>query len=116
MQKDRNKTGAAAYPGIARPVVGSVLTAVSAVAFLFLFMILPLVGSAGQAAAIPYAGKNFAFFLFVLLVCMALAGMAVASKLARRRLDGSPLPYASLGLLGMGAVLLLLLVSGALRI
>lgn len=101
-------------PFFAHPAVGSALTVLSGLSLLFLCTILPLVGKAGAAA--PHTQKNFVAFLGVLLLSFVLAGGAVLSKMARRKLDGSPLPAFSLGLCALYTVLLFALMTGLLRI
>jgi hypothetical protein len=101
------------YPLFARPMVGQVLTVIAALALYFVFMILSLVGPAGQAA--PHARANLIAFTCVLLVAIGLAVVALQSKLMRRKLDGSPLPRVSMILLGIGLFLLLALVTGLLK-
>ena len=86
----------------------------SGLSFMFLAMCLPLVGPAG--ATVPYARANQWTFLAVLFVAMVLAVLAVVSKLERRKLDQSPLPYASIGLVVLYAVLLVAVFGGLLRI
>lgn len=98
----------------AKPAVGSTFTVLSAVAFLVLCMVLPLVGQA--AAVVEYRQKNFYTFLAVLIVCFVLAALAVFSKLERRKLDQSPLPYSSLGLCAICLVLFIALITGMLSV
>jgi hypothetical protein len=97
-----------------RPLVGTLLTILSGLSFLFVSMLLPLVGRAGAATA--YAGKNFTAFLGVLLLSLVLAVLAIVSKLERRKLDQSPLPYLSFGLCGICVLLLVALLTGLLSI
>lgn len=105
----------------ARPAVGSLFTVLSALSFLFLCMILPIVGSAaahgsgspGATTAEHYA-KNFWAFLGVLLGALALAALAVVSKMERRKVDGSPMPLYSVGLVVLLVFMLIALLSGAL--
>lgn len=113
---EQNSKAAApdAVPLFDRPGVGSLFTILSGLAFLFLCMILPLVGKAG--AVTVHARANFVAFLVALLACIALAALATVSKLQRRRIDGSPLPVFSIVLLGLSTLLLLALVTGLLRI
>lgn len=97
-----------------QPVVGTALTILSGLSFLFVCMILPLVGRSGSAA--PHADKNYRAFLGVLLLSLALGILAAISKIERRKIDGSPLPYLSLGLSGVCLVLLMALLTGLLSI
>ena len=99
---------------LSTPWVGTVLTVASGLSFLFVCMFLPLVGKAG--AAVPYARQNFFAFLAILLISIAFAGLATFSKIARRKIDGSPLPKFSIILLGLGALLLVALLTGLLHI
>lgn len=99
---------------LARPAVGSTLAVLSGLSFLFLCMILPLVGRAGSA--VPYAGKNFISFLLVLLLSLGLSVAACLSKFQRRKTDGSPMPYGSLALCGLLVFLLVALLTGLLAI
>jgi hypothetical protein len=59
-------------------------------------MILTFVGPAGSK--VPHAAQNKSAFLSILMLTLVLAGLSVYSKLGRRRFDGSPLPYCSIGL------------------
>jgi len=111
-----NEKQQAEYRGrfFTRPWVGTVFTVLSALSFLFLGMILPLVGRAG--ANRPYSHENFMAFLGVLLVSLLLALLAVFSKMQRRKVDKSPLPYGSFGLVAVCLFLLLALFTGLLRV
>lgn len=97
-----------------RPGTGSALAILSGLSFLFLCMVLPLVGPAGASA--PHADQNFRAFLIVLLVSLALSLAATFSKLSRGKIDGSPAPRWSMGLSGLLVLLLLCLFTGLLRI
>ncbi len=97
-----------------RPNIGNYLTIAAAVTFQFVLILLPLVGPAGAVA--PHATKNFVAFLAVLLLALALSGLAVYSKLKRRQIDGSPLPYWSFALTGVCLFFLFALFAGLLRI
>lgn len=101
-------------PVLARPAVGTALTIASGLAFLFLCMILPLVGKAGVMR--DHYTANFVAFLMVLILTGVLAGLAVYSKLQRRHIDASPLPKFSMLILGLSVLLFLALVSGLLKI
>lgn len=79
-----------------RPATGTGLAVASALSFFFLCMILPLVGPAGSR--VEHAAQNKVAFLAVLLVTFSLAALSVFSKMGRRKIDASPLPYFSLGL------------------
>ncbi len=97
-----------------RPASGTILTISALLSFQFLCMILPLVGPSGAAA--PHASANFAAFLGVLLLTMLLAGLSIYSKLMRRKIDGSPLPWWTFGLMGVCLVILVSLFAGWLSV
>lgn len=97
-----------------RPEVGTVFTILSGLAFLFVCMILPLVGKAGVATV--HIRQNTIAFSAAVLVCLVLAALASWSKLKRRALDQSPLPLFSLGLCVVSILLLIALYGGLLRI
>ncbi len=99
---------------LANRAVGNTLAILAGLVFLFLCMILPLVGPAG--AATPYATANFIAFLGVLLLALVLSGLATWSKLQCRKVDGSPFPLWSAGLTGVLVFLLLMLLTGMLKI
>lgn len=101
-------------PFFARPLVGTALTTASWVSFLFVCMILPLVGKAAVATIHPQ--KNFIAFLIALLASLALAVLATISKLERRKIDHSPLPRFSFLMVGLCVLLLVALLAGLLRI
>ena len=73
----------------------------------------PVHPGAGPA---PHLAKNYIVFTSVLLLSLALAALAVVSKMERRKVDGSPLPWYSLGMCGVCVVLVLALVTGLLGI
>lgn len=107
----------------AKPAVGSVLTVLGGVAFLFLCEILPLVGPAaakgsGSPGAIQAAHYKLNLFAFLctLMVTMALSIGAILSKLERRKIDGSPLPFFSILLTGLCVLLIFALFTGLLTI
>lgn len=117
----------------ASPVVGTVLTVAAALAFQFLCMVLPLVGKAGMFPQREYAVRgmmnvpgphgydsyvteNRVAFLAVLLVALGLAAAATASKLMRRKIDGSPFPKLSAALCACCVGLLVAHVTGLLQI
>lgn len=114
------------HPGntlITHPLVGSVLTVLSALSFLFLCMILPLVGPAAMrgsgspgADTAPHVGANITAFLSVLLLTFILGALGVYSKLQRRKIDGSPLPFWSVALCGICVFLLIAFLTGLLQI
>ena len=105
MTQKPNKQEVVELPFFARPGVGSFFTRLSALSFYFVCMILPIVGPAaahgsgspGATTAAHYQ-QNFLAFLSVLLVSLALAVLALISKLERRKIDQSPFPLYSVGL------------------
>jgi hypothetical protein len=119
-KKEQNTFGGSLF---AHPVTGQILTVLSGLSFLFLSMLLPLVGPAaahgsGSPAATraPWYWSNFYSFLGVLLISLLLAGAATMSKLERRKMDQSPLPYFSMGIGFLCILLLIALVTGTLAI
>lgn len=108
---------------VAAPMVGQVLSIVFGLLFLFQCMILPLVGKAamqgsGSPGAGPaeWAGDNQTFFAAMLGVTLAVGAAAFYSKWLRRRLDGSPFPKATAGVLALTVGLLLVFMAGLLKI
>lgn len=93
---------------------GTALTIAAGLSFLFLCMILPLVGKAGVMTV--HARQNFIAFLLVLLLTCVLSIAATVAKLARRHMDQSPLPFFSFTLLGLSLLLLVALLTGLLHI
>ena len=105
----------------AMPWVGTLFTVLSGLSFLILMMILPIVGPAASqgsgspgAYRAPWYTSNVIWFLSVLFVSFLLAVMAVVSKMERRKVDESPMPYLSVGLCGICILLLIALITGAL--
>lgn len=99
---------------IAIPWLGTSFTVLSGLSFLIICMLLPMVGQAGNA--MPFARQNrLAFALFV-ISSLALSMLAIASKLARRKADNSPLPWLSIALSATCVLLLLALFGGLLAI
>lgn len=96
------------------PAVGTSLTVGSGLSFLLVCMLLPMVGPAGSVT--PFARANHISFTCYLLLALALSILAIVSKVARRRRDGSPLPLLSMVLCGLCLVLLAALSAGLLRI
>ena len=99
---------------LATPWVGTLLTSLSGLVFAFLCMILPLVGKA--AKTVPHYAQNRMAFLVILMLSLVLAALAALTKLARRRLDGSPLPMASFLLIALDVLLLIAFATGGLAI
>lgn len=113
------KASAVEMPFLLRPRVGNLLTIAAGLSFYFLCMILPLVGPAAMrgsgspgAGPVPHARANYLTFLGVLLLSMFLAGLALFSKLGRRRLDRSPFPWHTFGLLAIEILILIALLTG----
>lgn len=110
-------------PGFADPKVGDRLLTAAGIAFLFLCMMLPLVGPAAShgsgspgATTAPYYGANFATFLVMNLLTLGLAVAAVLSKLATRRAQGGRFPLVSVGLAAGCAFTLFALFAGLFKI
>ena len=97
-----------------RPAVGTCLTVLSGISFLFVCMILPLVGKA--AALTDRYPKNRFWFTVALLVALVLSGLAIFSKMSRRHIDKSPMPLFSIALTTMSVILLVALMLGLLHI
>ena len=123
MPQDNESDRSGELPFFAQPRVGSALTILAGLTFYFLLMILPLVGPAAMrgsgspgAGPAPHLARNIAAFVSVLLLCFSLSLLALRSKLARRKMDGSPLPYYSIGLCAACVFLLVVLVTGLLQI
>lgn len=95
---------------LSKSQVGTSLTVASGLSFFFLCMVLPLVGPSGSKVA--HAAQNKAAFLGVLLLTFVLAAAASYSKMIRRKEDGSPLPYWSLGLCVVCIAALFILLAG----
>lgn len=94
------------YRGLAHPMVGNALTVLTGIACLFLCMIFPLVGPAAVhgsgspgAGPVPHLAKNRMAFSIVLVLALLLGTAAILSKLERRKVDASPLPFYSIALL-----------------
>ena len=108
---------------LASPRAGNILSVVFGLLFLFLCMILPLVGkSAAHGSGSPGAGpmdtlwKNHLFFSVTLLLTLLAGAGAMASKLLRRRHDGSAYPKCTAGLLTVCVLLLLCYAAGLLKL
>jgi hypothetical protein len=97
-----------------KPVTGSVLTVAAGLSFFFTCMLLPLVGRAGSS--VPYADRNQTAFLGVLGLTFLLAALATGAKMTRRLEDQSPLPFWSIGLCAVCALLFVLQITGLLAI
>jgi hypothetical protein len=108
---------------LAVPRTGDILTVLFGLLFLFLCMILPLVGkTAAHGSGSPGAGpmdtlwKNHLFFSLTLLLTLLAGSGAMASKLLRRRTDGSAYPKFTAGLLAVCGLLLLCYAAGLLKL
>jgi hypothetical protein len=97
-----------------KPLTGNILAVASGLSFFLLCMILPLVGPAGSR--VEHAGKNRAVFIMVLLITFALAAASAWSKLGRRRIEGGPLPWFSIGLGAVCILTFIVLLTGGLAI
>jgi ABC-type Fe3+-siderophore transport system permease subunit len=100
----------AARPGMTSP---DLLGVTGGVVFLFVLMMLPMVGPAGARTA--HYPVNFSVFLLVLLASASFAFGALALKLRARRVDGGRFPALTAALCAACAGLLLALLTGALR-
>lgn len=110
-------------PVFALPIIGNLLSIAAGLSFLVLCMILPMVGPAAMrgsgspgATAVPHARANFLLFLGVLLLSLVLSALAIASKIDRRKTDGSPLPLYTIGLFVLLLFLMIALFMGLLEI
>ena len=84
-----------------------ILAIASGFSFYILCMILPLVGPSGSR--VPYAARNRATFLSVLMVTLVLSGAAVFVAFQRRKAEGGPYPRFSLGLSALCVIVLVIL-------
>lgn len=102
-------SGAAARrPG----VMGNALAMGGGVSFLFLCMILPLVGPSGVATA--HAEKNALAFGGVLAAATVLSALALGVKLRERRSAGGRFPWYSGGMVVFAALTWLAFLAGLL--
>lgn len=104
----------AELPFFARSYVGSTFTVLSGLSFLFLCMILPIVGKAGYVTM--HARQNHIAFAGAVVLALVLAVLATVSKLERRKIDNSPLPLFSTVLAAISGMLLVALLLGVLHI
>lgn len=111
---DQRRGEPPATPFFTRPEVGTFLTVLSGLAFLFVCMILPLVGKASVQTV--HVRQNTQAFTAALVLTLLLSVAASWSKWSRRRLDQSPRPYFSLVLAGFSILLLAALALGLLSI
>jgi hypothetical protein len=98
----------------AHPATGTTLFVLAALSFVIVCILLPMVGPAGAAA--PHAAHNHQVYSIILIVALGFSALSIASKLARRRHDQSPLPWLPIGLCSILAFLLITLHAGLLRI
>ena len=105
----------------ASPIMGQAFTIVASLFFLFLSMILGIVGPAAAhgsgspgAYQAPWFAKNYMGFVGIVVCCLVFSGLAIKSKLERRKNDNSPLPYWSIGMALCCAFLLVSFVTGLL--
>lgn len=78
-----------------RPVLGTALAIAAGFSFYVLCMVLPLVGPSGSRVA--HAAKNRSTFLGVLAVTLLLSAASTYVALKRRKTEGGPLPFFSIG-------------------
>jgi hypothetical protein len=111
------------YSPLANPVVGNALTALAGIVFLFLCMIFPLVGPAAVhgsgspgAGPAPHLKLNYMAFSGVLALALILAVAAVVSKIERRKVDGSPLPFYSIALVMVLVAIVIVFALGLLSL
>lgn len=79
-----------------KPCTGTIFAVAAGISFYFLCMILPLVGQAGSRTS--YAVINKLAFLGILILTLALAGLASYIKLKQQKEWGGSRPYFSLGI------------------
>jgi len=121
---ESEQNGADAFrKGLSSPLLGQWLSIVFGLLFLFQCMILPLVGKAavygsGSPGAGPAdtLGQNQFFFTVMLMVTLITGSAAFYSKWQRHKIDGSPFPKVTAGLLGLVVALLLAYVAGLLKL
>ena len=107
----------------AAPATGQTLSVLFGLLFLFQCMILPLVGKAAVGGSgSPGAGpadtlwKNQLFFGAMLMLTVAVGGLAFYAKQLRRRADGSSFPKFTAGTLAAAVAMLLAFATGLLGI
>lgn len=96
------------------PVISTVLTRLSGVALFLVLITLPLVGKAGSD--VPYAGKSYVAFLVILLVSLALSVLALTAKWRQYKEKKIRRPHWALMQCGGLLLLLVALLTGALKI
>lgn len=100
-----------------RPIrwnLGDALSVLGGISFLFVCMILPLVGPAGVATA--HRRANELAFIAALVAVTVLAGSAVTWKLMRRPRENGSFPWFSSGLLAACLVLWVVYLAGWLAV
>lgn len=95
-------------------MLAATLSVVAGLLFLFLCMLLPLVGRAGAAA--PYSSANHRTFLVVALITLVFSLLASLFKIRQRKLSGAPLPVFTLGLTLVTVATILALWTGVLQL
>ena len=122
-EKKSEPVGSLVLQFTAKPIVGQILSILFGLLFLFQCMILPLVGKAAMdgsgspgAGRAEFAGANQSFFMTMLMLCMATGGLALYSKMLRRKMDNSPFPRTTAGLLALTFALALAFGAGLLKI
>ena len=101
-------------PGYALPAIGTTLTVLSGLSFLWVCMLLPMVGPAG--AATTFAVQNARAFTMYVMISLVLSLAAIVSKTTRRAIDGSPLPLSSMALCGLDILFLMALYTNLLSV
>lgn len=102
-----------------QPGVSQMLTVLAWLSFMFLCMILPLVGPAAVrgsgspgAGPAPFLAKNYVAFSSALAVSLVLASLALYARLRFRRVRGGAYPRSSVVLLGILVFALIALMGG----
>ena len=99
---------------LSNPIFGNVLTLAAGLGFFVLGILLPLVGPA--AAMTDHYERNRNSFHTVAFLALILAVLALVTKLRRRKIDGSPFPKMSAGLVALYVLIILLERLGAFAI
>lgn len=99
---------------IEKPLFGNALSVLAGLLFMFVCMLLPLVGPAG--VVMEFSDKNFTVFLTVLMLAALVSGAASAVNLLRRKREGGTLPYFPIGLFCISILTMLALGLGLLKV